>query len=367
MYHAMSRKIKSTAIISVFFCAISCTEKAEFDSPENLEDIRAVVVSEGQFGYGTSSLTSLSYKGDVEQDLFRRINNRPMGDVAQSMTRIGDLLYVPQNNSKKIEVMDCRTFESVETMRINEDVIPMYVCHLGGDSIAVTDQKQNSRLIIMDINHGQERDVVRRTVSLGGGNRSFQMNLAGEKLFVGADKMCVFDLSDLTNKGMRYIRTQSGETIQTVDFSKIVSDKNGMIWALAYKYIGLNTNGYLYCIDPATETAVMEIDLASISINTWTSSLDISADGKTVYFNSHRRVYSVDTDNPQIPTQPVISPVRSDGRTVYNMCVSGENTIFLCEVLYGSLSRSRIYEYDLSGNELREFRAGLFSHFIYFY
>ena len=97
MYHAMSRKIKSTAIISAFFCAISCTEKAEFDSPENLEDIRAVVVSEGQFGYGTSSLTSLSYKGDVEQDLFRRINNRPMGDVAQSMTRIGDLLYVPQN------------------------------------------------------------------------------------------------------------------------------------------------------------------------------------------------------------------------------------------------------------------------------
>ena len=163
-------------------CLFACTPEINYEAPESLDDLRVLIISEGQFGYGTSSLTSLSYDGTVEQDLFRRINNRPMGDVAQSATRIGDLLYVPMNNSKKIEVMDYKTFESVETMPIDEDVIPMYVCHLGGDSIALTDQKSNSRLMIMDINHGSDRKMMRRSFFLGG--RSSQMVMHNNKLFV---------------------------------------------------------------------------------------------------------------------------------------------------------------------------------------
>ena len=90
MCQTMQKDIKSLLLLSIFFC-FGCTPEAEFTAPENIDDVRAIVVSEGQFGYGTSSLTSLSYQNEVEQDLFRRINNRPMGDVAQSMTRIGDL------------------------------------------------------------------------------------------------------------------------------------------------------------------------------------------------------------------------------------------------------------------------------------
>ena len=218
----MLRDIKYLAVISmILFCTFSCTEEIVYDSQKDLTDIRAIIVSEGQFGYGTSSLTSLSYDGTVQQDLFKSINNRPMGDVAQSMTRIGNYFYVPQNNSRKIEVMDCETFESVETMPIDRDVIPMYVQYLGGDSIAVTDQRQNSQLMILDINHGTDRTIVRRTIPLGQNNRCFQMCIVDDKLFVGADQMTVFDLGNITADGMRRIKQQDGETLQKVDFSKI--------------------------------------------------------------------------------------------------------------------------------------------------
>ncbi len=335
-----------------------CTPVAEYDAPATLDGIRAIVVSEGQFGYGTSSLTSLTYQGEVEQDLFRRVNNRPMGDVAQSMTKIGNKLYVPLNNSRKVEVMNAQTFQSIETMTISHDVIPMYVCHLGGDSIAVTDQKANSQLIIMDINHGEDRPFVRRTISLGGYNRSFQMQLIGNKLFVGADRMTVFDLGKMNEQDKRELKKQDGETIQLTDFSKIVVDKNGMLWALGHWQV--------FCIDPKTETTVYELNVGGLNINSWTSSMDISPDGSTIYFNSARRVYTIDVDHPQVPANPIIAPTREDGRTVYNMCVSKENTIFLCEVLYGSLSRSRIYEYEPDGTLVQEFRGGIFSHYIYF-
>lgn len=338
----------------------SCTPQYEAEVPEALDNLRAIVVSEGQFGYGSASLTSLTHAGEIEQDLFRRVNGgRPLGDVAQSMTRIGDRLYVTLNNSRKLEVMDANTFESVETMPIGLDVIPMYVQHLGGDSIIVTDQKSSSQLIIMDINHGKDRPIVRRTVSMGGANRSFQMQLIDGKLFVGADRLSVFDLGKLNAADRREVKKRDGNAIQTVDFSKLVVDKNGLLWALGH--------WQLIAIDPRTETTVCELNLSELNINSWTSCLDISPDGSTLYFNSSQRVYTVNVDDPQVPTKAIELPSYNDGRTVYVMCISKENTIFLSEVLYGSLSRSRIYEYDLNGVELQNFRAGIFSHYIYFY
>ena len=189
--------------------AILTSCESEINESEDIKDIadgtRAIVVNEGQFGYGTSSLTLLTWTGNVTNDVFRKVNNRPMGDVAQSLTKIGDNYYVPLNNSRKIEAFDSKTFESVETMSINEDVIPMYVQHLGGDSIAVTDQmwrNSSSKLMIMDINHkDKNRRVLRRYIKMEG--QTYQMQLVNNKLFVGGSQLSVFDLENLTEQGRR--------------------------------------------------------------------------------------------------------------------------------------------------------------------
>lgn len=320
------------------------------------DQIRAIIVNEGHFGYGTASLTSVSTLGEVNHDLFRKVNDRPMGDVAQSLTQIGDLYYVPLNNSRKIEVFDSKTYESIETMSIDRDVIPMYIQHLGGDSIALTDQRAG-QLMIVDINHGTERPIVRRSIQLG--HRSFQMYLKNNKLFVGGDQLLVFDLTSLTNEGMRTVKNSSGEILRTIDFSKIVEDKNGKLWVI--------TPTMVYSIDPETERTVDEINLSHIGLNDWVSCIDISPDKGTLYVNSARRVYTIDADKPKKPTEPIISPTRDDGRTVYNMSISKENTVFFCEVLYGSISRARIYEYNpKSGEQIQLFKAGVFPHFIHF-
>lgn len=336
---------------------ISCSNDTPNESPNLTASLRAIVVNEGQFGYATSSLTTLSTDGLVEQDVFRRINNRTMGDVAQSITRIGDLYYVPLNNSRKVEVFETKTYRSVETMSIDLDVIPMYVTHLGGDSIAVTDQKMNSKLVIMDINHNTSRKFVRRSIDLGG--RSFQMQLLNNKLFIGGDRMLVFDLNNLTSEGMRSIKRKDGSAIQTVDFSKVIVDKHNRLWVLGHHQV--------LCIDPVKEQTIFELEVGHLNINTWVSCIDISPDTSTLYFNSSRKIYSIDVDNPVVPTTPIIDIVRDNKRTVYNMSVSKQNTIFFCEVLYGSISRAEIYEYDpASGREMNHFKAGIFPHFIYF-
>ncbi len=333
------------------------------DVVPSVDKIRAFVVNEGQFGYGTASLTALFDSGKTQHDIFRKLNNRPMGDVAQSITKIDDRFYVPLNNSRKLEVFDSKTFQSIETMSIKADgvgldVIPMYVQHLGGDSIAVTDQKMSSRLMIMDINHGKKRDVLRRTIALKG--RSFQMQLVENKLFVGGDELVVFDLKNLTAEGKRPIKKANGKTIQLVDFTKLIMDSQDRLWVL-----GLSD---IYCIDPSTEKVIHTINVSHLAINDWVSCIDISPDKNTIYFNSSRKVYTIDTKNPTAPTEPIINPTTENNAwTVYLMTISKENTIFFIEVRYGSISKGRVYEYDPSnGKEISMFKAGIFPHFIYF-
>ena len=210
----------------------------------------------------------------------------------------------------------------------------------------------------MDIHPWTEPSTISRTFSIGGNSHSFHMQLLHNKLCNGADRISVFVLGNITAKGRRELKKQSGEDIQVTDFSKLVVDHKGRLWVLGYWQV--------ICIDPATENTIYELNVGDLKINSRTSSMDISPDGRTIYFNSARRVYTIDVDNPVVPTAPIIYPTRDDGRTVYLMTISPENTIFLSEVLYGSLSRSRIFEYDQDGTELQTFRAGIFSHFIYF-
>ena len=158
----------------------------------------------------------------------------------------------------------------------------------------------------------------------------------------------------------RYVGTKGGDKIQVGEYSKIVTEKKGVKWVLSKM-------GRLFRIDPNTERVIASIDLSGLKINHRTSSLDISADGGTVYFNARTSIYAVDVENIQTPTAPLISPTVDSNRVIYHMCVSKENTIFMCDVRYGSLSRAIIHEFDLqTGNKLNEAKAGLFPHFIYF-
>lgn len=354
----------------------SCTQ-VDTDSsviiPSSTE-LRAIVVSEGQFGYGTGSLTTVTHDQQVTQDVFKKINNRVLGDIPQSLTQIGDNYYIPVNNSRKIEVIDSKSFKTVETMVLNTQIIPMYVEHLGGDSIIVSDQSSSaipgssefSSLMILDINHGTDRQIIRRRIKMN--FPTFQMKLIGKKLFVSGAELSVFDLDNLNASARRFVKNAENKPFSICDFSKICIDKRGLIWAL--------TPGSVVCIDPNTEKIINEYFVDGLS-SRWGNS-DIDKDGRYFYFNSGTKVYSIDTDNPSTPSKPIINHNNNDPEwTTYALGVTKENTVMIVRVLFGSITRGRVFEYDRSGNIVKYyldsegrnqpyFRAGIFPHYIHF-
>ncbi|MBP5584554.1 MAG: hypothetical protein J6X43_11520 [Bacteroidales bacterium] len=69
------------------------------------------VVCEGNFGQNDGSIDAI-INGELKKDVFQAENDRPLGDVVQSMEKIGDKIFIVVNNSGKVEAVNANTFKS---------------------------------------------------------------------------------------------------------------------------------------------------------------------------------------------------------------------------------------------------------------
>lgn len=321
--------------------------------------MRLLVANEGQYGNPTASLSAVSVDNTIYNNVFSAVNNRPLGDVAQSIAVINNKIYVTLSNSHKLEAMDDH-FRSVETMICPDGSVPGYITYLGGDSIAVSDKNFNGagKLMILDINHAGKREIVRRTIESGSANQMLCLN---GKLFLTGNTLRVFTLGDMKSGSMRIIKNSRGEDMSVAGDSKLVEDANGNIWML--------NKDNLYCIDPSAEKVIRELPVQTITIGEWDGRLDISPDKKTLYFtaSSGKRI--------GIAKMPVDAEVAPENlavdltdriKVLYNMVVSPEGNILVCDVEFSNLTRSNIHEFTPDGNKIRTFRAGIMPQYIHF-
>ncbi len=338
--------------------------------------VRAIVLSEGQYGYSTGSMMSLGYDGSLNYDLFSSANGRGLGDVPQSMVRIGDYYYIAINNSNCIEVIECEDYSSVETMRIPHSCIPMFIVDLGDGVIAVSDQTMPSaygssvsRIALLSIDHNDsEREILLGTLDMP--VATFEMKSIGGKLFVNCEQFTVFDIDGIAPQSGRRVE-HDGKSLSTL--SKIVEDRDGYIWVL--------TSTALHRVDVKSEEVLLSLDLSGLEC----SYMDIDPSGQVIYLASDAKVtsggfgtkiYSVEVAAPAAPEEMIFEHDQHDYWTPYGMQVSREGSIFVIRVLYGSITRARIFEYSSVGEVLNYygdfygvaqpyFSAGVFSSFIY--
>ena len=96
----------------------ACEYEDDFPAGVGEGNIEAIVLNEGRIGTNMGAISVLYRNGMVSPDVFRVVNNRPLGDVAQSITMINGKYFIALNNSKKIEIVNSKTFETLYTGRI---------------------------------------------------------------------------------------------------------------------------------------------------------------------------------------------------------------------------------------------------------
>lgn len=360
------KNLLTLTLLSALFSLSSCTEDTEDDGFVVPKNIRVLVSNEGQFGKGTASISALTHDNLVVNDLFRNVNNRPIGDVAQSITEIGDNYYVPLNNSQKVEVFNKTTFLSTETIPV--DCTPTFVVDLGDERIAVSGLS-GDYLSLVSLK-GTSREV-KKIADIGS---TSQMKVKNNKLFLAGSTFRVVDINNINATTMRTIlaledeKEESEETPEIIDLtisvvngSKIIEDKNGNLWVLSADK--------LYCINPQTETVTKQFPFEKgVEINMWSGRIEISPSGETLYFtgkvNDEMGVMKMSIRDTKTPTQLLFST--SEVRDLYGLGVSNEETIFIADVKFGSLARGIIHEFSNTGELLRKSEVGIFPSFFHF-
>src|SRR5690554_1717223 len=102
--------------ISCFFI-LSCKEEQEIKpiDTKQLLQYDVIVLNEGNFqwGQGTVSMYNSQTSETIHKVFQANNEQRPLGDVAQSMTFKGDTAFIVVNNSNKIEIINLLTFKSI--------------------------------------------------------------------------------------------------------------------------------------------------------------------------------------------------------------------------------------------------------------
>ena len=96
--------IKLFVFVGIVLLAFSCKKNTE-EPPVILSDNRVFVTNEGPFQDGTGTL-SIIYRDSltVENNVFEKVNDRPIGNIVQSIEVFEEKAYIVVNNANKVEI-----------------------------------------------------------------------------------------------------------------------------------------------------------------------------------------------------------------------------------------------------------------------
>ena len=133
----MGTKICKKLIALLALCLPACKK----DKPEPATASRhgagnVYVVCEGNFGSGDAALYRYNTATDSAYgDLYKNTNHQSLGDVFQSMTRIGTRFFLCINNSDKVVVLDTGSLLVTGTISIPK---PRYVLPVSNNKIYIS-------------------------------------------------------------------------------------------------------------------------------------------------------------------------------------------------------------------------------------
>ena len=341
----------SIGLVSFYSCKKAETPPNSTAGSTNFEN-GVLIANEGAFG---SSNGSISYYNpsfnNVTNELFQKINHRPLGDVVQSVNRYEESVYICVNNSNKVEVVNASNFKEEAT--ITGVSQPRYMVGYGTTGY-VSSWNNSGEIAIIDLS----TNLVSGTIPVNTGPE--KMVIANNQLYVmnsgGYDIDSTISVIDLSNNTLK-----TTITIPAYNPTAAVVDHNNNVWVLAkgrtiydanWNYLG-DDPSVLFKINSSTNTIENTINLFATQ---HPNSLDISPDGSTLYIGGSwgfKGIYTVNTSTPTTPTTPLINEL------CYGLLVNSNNgNIFLLQE--ASAANGKLLRYDASGNQLGEYTVGIF-------
>lgn len=246
----MIKKLHVYLITLLLLTSVGCDLSQNTDSSPELEGL--YVLNEGYFQSGNASMTVYDPSSDsVEQNAFQRRNGRPLGNVGQSMTQVGHLLYVVINNSQQVEVMSAENLQSTGTIEMitpeDDTLSPRYMIPVRENIGYVTGWKEFNSPGMVSVVDLSTNEII----------ESMEVGVAPEQLAQVGNRVYVANSGGRT---VTIIDSEMDEKIGTIDVAAqpaaVAVDASTRLWVLSrgsrngtFGDTSDDTPGKLYMID----------------------------------------------------------------------------------------------------------------------
>lgn len=343
---------------------------------------KMIVVNEGLFTTNTAALSVIYEDGKTYFDVFRWVNNRPLGDVAQSITEINGYYFVAVNNSRRVEVLDKKTFKSVACIRYKESGSPRFITPLT-DTTAMVSDLYGQLVVIQTVPPYEVVEYIKLPLKSTGIEK---MTTVGGKVF-GAylnRGLAVIDCDDYSIRNMRLMEdVVVGELTKTC---KMQVDAHGLLWVLTTPRLSKDQKSLtLNCIDPALEKVVDKVVVPYVKDEKAIkrgdivgmpnyNRVDINPEKTKIYFNlmiaakdgtakdAVQTVYTLDVNSRKIEKYMELPGVRM----MYGMGVSPEGDVCICDCLDYTAQRGYVRVFSKNNPEVKSYKVGVYPRMIIF-
>lgn len=320
------------------------------------------ILNEGNFTYANSSLSYYDIEtGTVENNIFFKANNAPIGDVGQSLTKVGDDLYIVVNNSKYIYKVDAQSI--VYKAKIEGFTSPRYMLPVGNGKAYVSDLESRG-LWVLDLNTLQHH-------FLETGNTTEAMVKIGDEVFV-ANWSNYYPSQigiETSNKTIQVIDCVNDMLVAEIEVAQepnaMAVDKNDHIWVSCSGSYNNVQDPALICIDPATRTVIKRFNFTPGA--DYPSGLAIDETGDNVFFMNGGygtlNVYKMSVDAEELPVTPYIS---ANGRLFYNLKVNPDNGDIYITDAKDYVSNGDLLRYSADGTFISSVSLGIIPSYMLF-
>lgn len=353
----MRKTFFNILILGLLFTFVSCKPDPEPEQKETSIAKGLFILNEGTFTYANSSLTFYDPEADtVENNLFYRVNNAPLGDVANSMMIDETGMYIVVNNSKYVYKVDPETMKY--KAKLDGFTSPRHIISIDKNKAYVSDQESTGLWIINPA-------TMQNTGFVELGNTTEKMIRVGNEIVV--TNWSNYYQPETSNSTIQFVDIEADSLVAEVEVAAepnaIVLDKNENLWVLC-------SGGYLppcepslFCIDANTRQIIKRFDFAD---GDYPSSLAIDKSKDNIYFLNGGfgtlDLYKMSVDDEILPSTPFISSQSSDVNdqlfVFSNVTISENGDIYLTDVK-NYVQNGDVLRYTSDGEFVTSFPAGI--------
>lgn len=297
------------------------------------------VTNEGNFQFGNAEISYYNYNDTlVSPAVFANTNNRPLGDICQTMVIHNGLAYLVLNNSGKIEVVDAGTFKSTGT--ITALTSPRYILPVNQNKAYVSDLYADKISVI----------------DLAGQSIAGEIRLSGWT----EEMALVFGFAYVTNRESNYIYiidASADSLVDSIDVgygsNSIREDRDGKLWVLSSGDAANGIKAALTRVNPVSRQKELVLQFPNINSDPWRLRINGTLD--TLYYLDNG-IHRISINSSNLPSSPF---VKQGTRNFYGLGVDPLTSEIYVSDAIDYVQRGIIYRLSPSGSEIHSFMAGI--------